>query len=130
MTYQLVASIVTPPPEDVVVLPGLWQSETEFVIEVFSPEGYAKQWRQAGYLFRIFDVPGVGLVTGEVIKLYLERRKVVFYPGSEPFKIEFRPVDWLCDYQVNLWVDPYSTGPGNGGNNPGQVFGEYEFFWQ
>lgn len=104
MTYQLVQSIVRPPPEDAVLLTGVYQQETEFIIEVLSVEGERKQWRRAGWIARMFDVPGIGLTEGEVYRLDLESKKVTYLPSSEPFRLEFRPVYWLCDYRLKLWV--------------------------
>ncbi|NEP19611.1 MAG: hypothetical protein F6J97_22425 [Leptolyngbya sp. SIO4C1] len=104
MSYQLVAAINTPPPEDEVLLPGVYQAETEFIIEVLSPEGERRGWQRAGYLARMFDIPGVGLTEGEVYKLYLERKKLKYARSAEPFRLEFRPVYWIIDYQLRLWV--------------------------
>ncbi|MEM9815543.1 MAG: hypothetical protein AAF827_03885 [Cyanobacteria bacterium P01_D01_bin.6] len=106
MGYQLIASLVEPP-EDLVLLPGEFFRETEFIIEVFSPRGERRGWIRAGYLARMFDIPGIGLTQGEVVKLSLERRKVTYSRSSEPFRLEFRPFHWVCDYTIQLWAkDP------------------------
>lgn len=107
MTYQLVQVILSPPTSDVVVLTGTYQQESEFILEVYSPEGERKQWIRAGYVARMFDVPGIGLTEGEVYRMDLESKKLTYRPSSDPFRLEFRPVFWLCDYQLKLWVrDP------------------------
>lgn len=104
MSYQLIASIITPPNVCEIVLPGEFFRETEFVIEVYSPKGERRGWQRAGYLARMFDIPGIGLSEGEVVKLYLERRKVTYPRSSEPFRLEFRPFYWVVDYQLQLWA--------------------------
>ena len=107
MSYTLVQAIVTPPPADAVVLRGTYQQETEFIIDVSSAEGERKNWLRAGYIARMFDVPGIGPTEGEVFRLDIESKKLTFRPSSDPFQLEFRPVYWLCDYQLKLWVrDP------------------------
>ena len=107
MSYQLVQTIVTPPNADTVVLAGVYQRETEFIIEVSSSEGERRRWVKAGYVARMFDIPGIGITEGEVYRLDLESKKLTYQPSSDPFRLEFRPVYWLCDYQLKLWVrDP------------------------
>ena len=107
MSYTLIQAIVTPPPSDAVVLRGTYQQETEFIVEVSSTEGERKNWIRAGYIARMFDVPGIGTTEGEVYRLDIEAKKVTFPPSSAPFHLEFRPVYWLCDYQIRFWVrDP------------------------
>ncbi|MEO1351325.1 MAG: hypothetical protein AAFW84_21365 [Cyanobacteria bacterium J06635_15] len=104
MSYQLIASIITPPNVCEILLPGEFFRETEFIIEVYSPKGEKRGWQRAGYLARMFDIPGIGLTEGEVVKLYLERKKVTYPRSSEPFKLEFRPFHWVVDYQLQLWA--------------------------
>ena len=107
MSYQLVQVIVAPPDADTVVLTGTYQQETEFIIEVSSAEGARKRWIRAGVIARMFDVPGIGATEGEVYRLDLESKKLTYQPSSDPFRLEFRPVYWLCDFQLKLWVrDP------------------------
>ena len=107
MSYTLVQAIVTPSSSNAVVLRGTYQQETEFIIDVASAEGERKNWIRAGLIARLFDVPGIGPTEGEVYRLDIESKKVTFPPSSDPYRLEFRPVFWLCDYRLKLWVrDP------------------------
>ncbi|NEP17820.1 MAG: hypothetical protein F6J97_13095 [Leptolyngbya sp. SIO4C1] len=102
--YQLITSINTPPDQGEIILGGEFHHETEFVIEIFSPTGERRGWQRAGFLARMFDIPGIGLSEGEITRLYLERTKVIYFPSSEPFKLAFRPYYWIVDYQLKLWA--------------------------